>query len=123
MFYKFIFCVFKLFQPCVKNDIGWTSILVCTILTKNLEGYVLDETMGFVTQYLQEFQHVYRKKWDAKGEEGVVGEVLEGVVEKVVLSSTLRNCIQLCVDKYRNHGTMDIISYFSIPMVSLLYYT
>jgi hypothetical protein len=33
----------------------------CTILTKNLEGYVLNETMGFVIEYLQEFQHVSRK--------------------------------------------------------------
>lgn len=79
MFYKFILCVFKLFQPHVKNDIGWTSMPLCTILTKNLEGYVLDETMGLMTKYLQEFQHISRKKWDAKEEEGVVGEVLKGV--------------------------------------------
>jgi len=52
---------------------------LCTILTKNLEGYVLDETMGLMTKYLQEFQHISRKKWDAKEEEGVVGEVLKGV--------------------------------------------
>jgi hypothetical protein len=45
--------------------------------------------MGFVIEYLQEFQHVSRRIWDAKEEEGVIGEVLEGVVEKVLLSSTL----------------------------------
>ncbi len=61
MFYKFILCVFKLFQPHVQNDIGWMSMPFCTILTKNLEGYVLNETMGFVIEYLQEFQHVSRK--------------------------------------------------------------
>ncbi len=90
MFYKFILCVFKLFQPRVDNDICWTSMLLCTVLTKNLKGYVLDEIMGFVTKYLQEFQHVSRKKWDAKEEEGVVGELLEGVAKKVVLNSTLQ---------------------------------
>jgi hypothetical protein len=65
-------------------------MLLCTVLTKNLKGYVLDEIMGFVTKYLQEFQHVSRKKWDAKEEEGVVGELLEGVAKKVVLNSTLQ---------------------------------
>jgi len=31
--------------------------------------------------------------------------------------------VPLCVDKYRKHGTRDTISYFYIPMASLLYYT
>ncbi len=31
--------------------------------------------------------------------------------------------VPLCVDKYRNHGIRDTISYFYIAMVSLLYYT
>ncbi len=55
-----------------------------------VERYVLDETMGFVTKYLQEFQHVSIKIWEVE-EEGVVGEVLEGAEKKVVLNSTLRN--------------------------------
>jgi hypothetical protein len=53
------------------------------------EGYVLDETMGFVIEYLQEFQHVSRRIWDVEEEGGMVGMVLKGVVEKIVLSSTL----------------------------------
>jgi len=50
-----------------------------------VEGYVLEETLGFVTKYLQEFEHVSRRVWDAE-EEGVFGEVLEGVPTKFVLS-------------------------------------
>ncbi len=30
-----------------------------------VEGYVLEETLGFVTKYLHEFQHVLRRVWDA----------------------------------------------------------
>jgi hypothetical protein len=41
-------------------------------------GYVLDETLGFVTEYMQMFTQVRRRAWDANEEEGVYGEVLEG---------------------------------------------
>jgi hypothetical protein len=47
--------------------------------------------MGFVTKYLQEFQHVFRRIWDAEKEEGVAREVLEGVIEKVVHTPSLRD--------------------------------
>jgi hypothetical protein len=60
-----------------------------------VEGYVLDETMGFVTKYLQEFQHVSKRIWDVEEEEGMVIEVLEGVIEKVVFNSILRNLAQI----------------------------
>jgi hypothetical protein len=56
-----------------------------------VKGYVLDEIMGFVIEYLYEFQHVSKRIWDVEEEEGVVGEALEHVVEKIVLSSTLRD--------------------------------
>jgi hypothetical protein len=46
-----------------------------------VKGSVLDETMGFVIEYLQEFQHVSKRIWDVKEEKVVVGEVLKGVVE------------------------------------------
>ncbi len=54
-----------------------------------VEGYILDETMGFVTKYLQEFQHVSKIIWDVEEEEGVVGKVLKGIIEKVVLTPNL----------------------------------
>jgi hypothetical protein len=77
----------------------------CTILIKN-QRICIGWNYGICDKYLQEFQHVSRKIWDAKEEEGVVGEVLEGAVEKIVFSSTLWDCTQLCVNKYKNHGTM-----------------
>jgi hypothetical protein len=27
------------------------------------KGYVLEETLGFVTKYLHEFEHVFKKVW------------------------------------------------------------
>ncbi len=56
-----------------------------------VEGYILDETMGFVIEYLQEFQHVSKRFWDVEEveEEGVVREVLEGAIEKYVLGPRL----------------------------------
>ncbi len=68
----------------------------------HLEGsmakrYILNETMGFVTKYLQEFQDVSRRIWDSN-EEGVARKVLEGVVKNVVLTPSLRDlvCIVMC---------------------------
>jgi hypothetical protein len=68
----------------------------------HLEGsmakrYILDETMGFVTKYLQEFQHVSRRIWDAN-KEGVARKVLEGIVKNVVLTPSLQDlaCIVMC---------------------------
>lgn len=51
---------------------------------------MLEETLGFVTKYLQEFQHVFKRVWDAY-EKGVSGEVLEGTPTKVVLNHTLQD--------------------------------
>ncbi len=52
------------------------------------KGYTLEETLGFVTEYLHEFEHVTRKVWDV---EGVSREVLEGVPTKVMLNLILRD--------------------------------
>jgi hypothetical protein len=49
------------------------------------EGYIYDKTIGFVTEYMQEFKHVRRRIWDAYEEEGVCGEVLEGARIKFIL--------------------------------------
>jgi hypothetical protein len=55
------------------------------------ENYVLEETLWFVIEYIHEFEHVSRKVWDAKEEEGVFGEVLEGASLKVLLNPILRD--------------------------------
>jgi hypothetical protein len=45
-------------------------------------GYVLDETLGFVTKYMQTFTQVRRRVWDVDEEKKVYGEVLEGFRSK-----------------------------------------
>jgi hypothetical protein len=54
-----------------------------------VEGYMLGEMLGFVTEYFDEFEHMSKIVWDV--EEGVFGEVLEGVFRKVVLSSIFQD--------------------------------
>ena len=42
------------------------------------EGYVKDECLGFITEYMQRFEVVDRRVWDADEEYGDAEEVLEG---------------------------------------------
>jgi hypothetical protein len=55
------------------------------------EGYILDETIGFVTEYLQDFRHVRHRSWDADEKEGVYGEVVEGAATKLTLDPVTRD--------------------------------
>jgi hypothetical protein len=55
------------------------------------EGYVKDECIGFVTEYLQRFDVVQRRVWDADEEYGEVEEALEGAGKSYMLSSALRD--------------------------------
>ena len=41
------------------------------------EGYTLEETLGFCTEYMVEFQSTQRRVWDDKEEDRVVDEVPE----------------------------------------------
>jgi hypothetical protein len=41
-------------------------------------GYLMDETLGLITKYMDQFQPSKRQIWDLDEEEGVCGEVLEG---------------------------------------------
>ncbi len=52
-----------------------------------VKGYLYDETIGFVTKYMQDFSDVRHQIWDANEEEGVCSEVLEGVGIKFILNS------------------------------------
>jgi hypothetical protein len=52
------------------------------------KGYILKETLGFVIEYLHEFEHVTRRVWDAK-EKGISGKVLEGAHTKIVFNPIL----------------------------------
>jgi hypothetical protein len=53
------------------------------------EGYLKDECLGFVTEYLQRFDVVHRRVWDAKEEYGDVEEVLEGVGKPYLMTVEL----------------------------------
>lgn len=50
------------------------------------EGYILEEALGFVTEYMVDCQSTRRRVWDSEEEEGVKGVVLEGASCKVTLS-------------------------------------
>ena len=54
------------------------------------EGYVKDECLGFITEYLQRFEIVDRRVWDADEEYGDAEEVLEGAGSGYVMSPPLR---------------------------------
>lgn len=41
---------------------------------------MLEETLGFVTKYLHEFEHVFKRVWDVN--EGICEEVLKSVFTK-----------------------------------------
>jgi hypothetical protein len=41
-------------------------------------GYLMDETLGLITEYIQQFQLVNSQIWDFDEKEGIIEEVLEG---------------------------------------------
>jgi hypothetical protein len=55
------------------------------------EGYMKDECIGFVTEYLQRFDVVQGRVWDAEEEYGDVEEVLEGAGKPYVMSAALQD--------------------------------
>jgi hypothetical protein len=55
------------------------------------EGYIKDEGIGFVTEYLQRFDTIERRVWDAEEEYEDVEEVLEGGGKPYMVSATLRD--------------------------------
>jgi hypothetical protein len=55
------------------------------------EGYVKDECIGFITEYLQRFAVIERRIWDAKEEYGDAEEVLEGGGKAYIMSTVVRD--------------------------------
>jgi len=56
-----------------------------------VEAYAMEESMGFLIKYMQDFMPVNRKMWDAKKEKNVSGEVLEGASKSVYLGLAIQN--------------------------------
>jgi Domain of unknown function (DUF4218) len=50
------------------------------------EGYILEEALGFVTEYMVDCQVTRRRIWDSDQEEGVNGVVFEGAQSSILLS-------------------------------------
>jgi hypothetical protein len=55
------------------------------------KGYVQEECIGFVTEYLQRFDVVERQVWNADEEYGDAEEVLEGGGKPYIMSAALRD--------------------------------
>jgi hypothetical protein len=55
------------------------------------EGYLKEECLGFVTEYLQSFDVVQRHVWDAEEEYGDAEEVLEDIGKPYMMSPELRD--------------------------------
>jgi hypothetical protein len=54
-------------------------------------GYLMDETLGLIIEYMNHFQPSKRQIWDSDEEEGVCGEVLKGASTRIELIVTQRN--------------------------------
>jgi hypothetical protein len=54
-----------------------------------VEGYIWDECLSFIIKYLQRSEVVQWHIWDVKEEKGDVGEVLEGIGQKFMMTPAL----------------------------------
>ncbi len=50
--------------------------------------YLMDETLGLIIEYMDQFQPSKRQIWDSDEEEGVCGEVLKGASIRIELTFT-----------------------------------
>jgi hypothetical protein len=55
------------------------------------ERYIKEKCIGFVTEYLQRFDVVHMRVWDADKEYGDVEEALEGASKPYVMTAALRD--------------------------------
>ena len=69
------------------------------------EGYLMQEAIGFYTEYMKDFSSVNRCVWDDDEDERVVGEVLEGNGHRFKLSNEETTLIHSYV--LQNTSTFD----------------
>jgi hypothetical protein len=62
-----------------------------TYVRNMAEGYLKEDCIGFVTEYLQRFDVVHRRVWDIDEEYGDAEEVLEGAGKPYMMSPALRD--------------------------------
>ena len=55
------------------------------------EEYVMEDTLGFCTEYMSRFTAIRRRVWDDKEEHGLFDEEFEGGGVKHVISDKMRN--------------------------------
>jgi hypothetical protein len=55
------------------------------------EGYLKDECIGFVTEYLHRFDAVNRRVWDVDEEYGNAEEVLQGAGKEYIMPPAIRD--------------------------------
>jgi hypothetical protein len=70
------------------------------------EGYLKDECIGFITDYLQRFDVVQRRVWDAEEEYSDAEEVLEGAGKPYIMSAAQRDVAHKYV--LENAATMQV---------------
>jgi Domain of unknown function (DUF4218) len=54
-------------------------------------GYIKDETLGYLTEYMAGYQHVRTRVWHSEEDDGVIGEVLEGGYTQLHLTTRIRD--------------------------------
>lgn len=54
-------------------------------------GYIKDETLGYVTEYMAGYEVVKTRVWQSEEDEGVIGEVLQGAGKSLRLTERVRN--------------------------------
>jgi hypothetical protein len=57
------------------------------------QGYQVEQTLGFITEYMSEYNVTTRRVWDDKEEPSMVDEILEGKGKPKLLSEDLRSAM------------------------------
>lgn len=57
------------------------------------QGYQVEQALGFITEYMSEYNVTTRRVWDDKEEPSMVDEILEGKGKPKLLSEDLRSAM------------------------------
>lgn len=61
------------------------------------QGYQVEQALGFITEYMSEYNVTTRRIWDDKEEPTMVDEILEGKGKPKILSEELRSTMHAFV--------------------------